>query len=74
LESYGIAIPFYFAAGLSFVNAVALYFILPESIKQRRATAARAKEPPAGTDGIPARQALSRDQYRVFSAGDVLLD
>lgn len=32
-SKYGIQIPFYFAACLSFVNAIALYFILPESLK-----------------------------------------
>lgn len=34
LSKYGIHVPFYFAAGLSLVNAVALYFILPESLKK----------------------------------------
>lgn len=33
LSKYGVHIPFFFAAALSFVNAVALYFILPESLK-----------------------------------------
>jgi len=33
LSKYGIHVPFYFAAILSFANATALYFILPESIK-----------------------------------------
>ena len=33
LSGYGVHVPFYFAAGLSFVNAIALYFLLPESIK-----------------------------------------
>ncbi|MDQ3041644.1 MAG: MFS transporter [Acidobacteriota bacterium] len=33
LSRYGIHVPFLFAAVLSFVNAVLLYFILPESIK-----------------------------------------
>ena len=33
LSKYGIHIPFFFAAALSFANAVALYFILPESLK-----------------------------------------
>ena len=32
LSKYGVHVPFYFAAILSFINAVALYFILPESI------------------------------------------
>ena len=32
LSKYGVHVPFYFAAALSFINSVALYFILPESI------------------------------------------
>jgi MFS transporter, DHA1 family, tetracycline resistance protein len=33
LSKFGIHVPFYFAAGLSFANAVLLYFVLPESRK-----------------------------------------
>jgi DHA1 family tetracycline resistance protein-like MFS transporter len=33
LSKYSIHVPFYFAAGLSLANAIALYFMLPESIK-----------------------------------------
>ena len=33
LSKYGVHVPFYFAAALSLANAVALYFILPESIR-----------------------------------------
>ncbi|MEJ7848148.1 MAG: MFS transporter [Pyrinomonadaceae bacterium] len=33
LSKYGVHVPFYFAGALSLVNAVALYFILPESLK-----------------------------------------
>jgi len=33
LSKYGIAVPFYFAAGLSLANAIAVYFFLPESLK-----------------------------------------
>lgn len=33
LSKYGVHVPFYCAAGLSLVNAIALFFILPESIK-----------------------------------------
>ena len=32
LSRYGVHVPFYFAAALSFVNAIALYFVLPESV------------------------------------------
>jgi MFS transporter, DHA1 family, tetracycline resistance protein len=33
LSKYGIAVPFYFAGVLSLANAVAVYFLLPESLK-----------------------------------------
>lgn len=33
LSKYGVHVPFYFAAVLSLANAVALYFILPETVK-----------------------------------------
>jgi DHA1 family tetracycline resistance protein-like MFS transporter len=33
LSKWGIHVPFYFAAALSFANAGALYFILPESLR-----------------------------------------
>lgn len=33
LSKYGVHIPFYFAGGLAFANAIALYFFLPESRK-----------------------------------------
>ena len=35
LSKYGIHVPFYFAAALSLINATALYFILPETVKLR---------------------------------------
>ncbi|QQS40876.1 MAG: MFS transporter [Acidobacteriota bacterium] len=34
LSRYGIHVPFLFAAGLTFANAIALYFVLPESLKE----------------------------------------
>jgi MFS transporter, DHA1 family, tetracycline resistance protein len=34
LSPYGLAVPFYFAAGMAFVNAAALYFVLPETVKK----------------------------------------
>ena len=37
LSKYGVHVPFYFAAALSLANAVALYFILPESLKTKAA-------------------------------------
>ena len=33
LSKYGVHVPFYVAAAMSMANAIALYFILPESIK-----------------------------------------
>ena len=42
LSKYGIHMPFYFAAALSFVNATILYFVLPESL--RKGLAERAKK------------------------------
>ena len=33
LSKYGVHVPFYFAAGLSIANTIALYFILPETVK-----------------------------------------
>lgn len=33
LSKYGVHVPFYFAAVMSLINGVALYFILPESLK-----------------------------------------
>jgi len=35
LSRYGIHVPFLFAAGLIFANAIALYFILPETVKKQ---------------------------------------
>lgn len=34
LSKYGVHVPFYFAAALSLANTVALYFILPETVKR----------------------------------------
>ncbi|HMS39795.1 MAG TPA: MFS transporter [Pyrinomonadaceae bacterium] len=41
LSKYGHEVPFLFAAGLSFANAILLYFILPESRKFTEAVAER---------------------------------
>lgn len=43
LSKYGVHVPFYFAAVLSLINAIALYFVLPESLKPAAQNAA----PPA---------------------------
>ena len=42
LSKYGIHAPFYFAAGLSLANAIAVYFVLPESVKRSSAAAVSA--------------------------------
>ena len=41
LSKYGVHVPFYFAAALSLANAIALYFVLPESLKVRATERAR---------------------------------
>ena len=42
LSKYGVHVPFYCAAALSLVNAIALYFFLPESLKpEKRRTSDR---------------------------------
>ncbi len=41
LSRYGIGVPFIFAAVLSLVNAILLYFILPESVKKDSSDAAK---------------------------------
>ncbi len=41
LSSISLAAPFYFAAGLAAANAVALYFLLPESLSAEHRSAAR---------------------------------
>lgn len=43
LSKYGVQVPFYFAAALSLVNAIALLFILPESVKFGAVPAVREK-------------------------------
>jgi len=40
LSKYGVHVPFYCAAVLSLTNAIALYFILPESLPPERRTSA----------------------------------
>lgn len=39
LSHFGIAVPFLFAAALSFANATLLYFVLPETVKKGEQTA-----------------------------------
>ncbi len=49
LSKYGVHVPFLAAAALSFVNAMALYFFLPESLKPEHRTVAGAKPSRFGT-------------------------
>ncbi len=39
LSKYGNSVPFFFAGGLAFANAIALYFFLPESLKKNASDA-----------------------------------
>lgn len=43
LSKYGVHIPFYFAAVLSFANAIALYFVLPETRRKTNQIAEKTK-------------------------------
>ncbi|HLM59371.1 MAG TPA: MFS transporter, partial [Pyrinomonadaceae bacterium] len=44
LSRYGIHVPFLFAAVLSFVNAILVYFVLPESIKFNSSAALKTRK------------------------------
>jgi DHA1 family tetracycline resistance protein-like MFS transporter len=44
LSPFGLAVPFYFAAGLAFVNATVLYFVLPETVKKGEHSAEKVSE------------------------------
>jgi len=41
LSRWGVAVPFFFAAGLSFANAILIYFTLPETVTAERMQRAR---------------------------------
>ena len=56
LSKFGVHVPFYFAAVLSLVNAVALYFFLPETVKK----------------GIPGMAEKSRSSNRLAALFDSL--
>jgi MFS transporter, DHA1 family, tetracycline resistance protein len=53
LSKFGMHVPFLFAAGLSLINAVLVYFVLPESLK-----------PGAGTDAKRGRIQTMFDAFR----------
>src|SRR5580765_7404754 len=60
LSKYGIQVPFYFAAALSLTNAIALYFILPESLK----TSARAIIPERKNRFLEIYESLKDKEFR----------
>lgn len=60
LSKYGVHIPFYFAAVLSLANAVALYFVLPESLK----ASARAALPGRRNRILELFESLSDKEFR----------
>lgn len=69
LSKYGIAVPFYFAAGLSLANAVAVYFFLPESLRpELRSRAAHEKGRLAA-----AFETLAHPQFRTVAGVYFLL-
>lgn len=69
LSKYGVQVPFYFAAGLSLINAIALYFILPESLKPRTGDA----EQPQKGRIAEIRELLTDHGFRTLAAVYFLL-
>jgi DHA1 family tetracycline resistance protein-like MFS transporter len=69
LSKYGIAVPFYFAAGLSVANAVAVYFFLPESLKRELRVVEAHKKGRIAT----AFETLADPQFRVIAGTYFLL-
>jgi len=60
LSKYGVHVPFYFAAVLSLANAIALYFILPESLKK----SARAMVPARKNRILELFESLKHKEFR----------
>ncbi len=60
LSKYGVHIPFYFAAALSLVNALALYFLLPESLS----AATRANLPERKNRFVEIFESFANKQFR----------
>lgn len=60
LSKYGAHVPFFFAAGLSFLNAAALYFVLPESLS----IAARADLPERKNRFFAIFESFSHKEFR----------
>jgi len=63
LSKYGVHVPFYFAAVLSLANAIALYFILPESLK----TGARTVLPERKNRLLELFESLKDKEFRVIN-------
>ena len=60
LSKYGVHVPFFFAAALSFANGIALYFILPESLKP----GARAVKPERKSRILELFESLEHKEFR----------
>ncbi len=60
LSKYGVHVPFFFAAALSLANAIALYFILPESLKKN----ARAIVPASKNRILELFESLNNKEFR----------
>ena len=60
LSKYGVHVPFYFAAALSLANAIALYFVLPESLK----ASARANLPARKNRIVELFESLGNKEFR----------
>jgi DHA1 family tetracycline resistance protein-like MFS transporter len=60
LSKYGVHVPFYVAAMLSLANAIALYFILPESLKK----SARATVPAKTNRILELFESLKHKEFR----------
>lgn len=72
LSKYGIAVPFYFAAGLSVANAIAVYFFLPESLKPELRSMEMQEERKKGRIAA-AFETLADPQFRVIAGTYFLL-
>ena len=80
LSKYGNEVPFLFAGGMAFVNAIALYFLLPESLKKAgRDVAPKASEPLCRIVQFACGTAVSHHhvdllfyRYRFFDNDDIV--
>lgn len=70
LSLYGLAVPVYVAAGLSFVNVIFGYFVLPESLPVER----RSQRVQASNPFVRVWSVLQNTNIRVLLLGIVLLN